>query len=197
MSPATLAVTTSLSLLIAMLVCLEVGFRMGHRQTQSSPVSHKGIGALEAAIFALLGLLLGFTFAGATSRLEARRDQIVTEANAIGTAYLRVDLLPSEDQPRMRALFREYLDARLRAYAALPDLRKAKAEITNSGKIQLQIWQQAIDATRKDSTHDVSRLLLPALNEMFDITTKRTIALETHLPPLIFFLLVAMAILPP
>jgi len=51
----------------------------------------EGIGAMEGAVFALLGLL-GFSYSGATSRLEARRNLIVQEANAIGTAYLRIDL---------------------------------------------------------------------------------------------------------
>ena len=68
---------------------------------------------MEAAVFALLGLLLGFSFAGGTSRLDARRQLIVQEANAIGTAYLRLNLLPSTEQPEMRRLFREYVDARL------------------------------------------------------------------------------------
>jgi hypothetical protein len=57
-------------------------------------------------------LLLGFAFAGATSRLDTRRELIIREANAIGTAYLRLDLVPAADQPSLRALFRDYLDAR-------------------------------------------------------------------------------------
>jgi hypothetical protein len=60
---------------------------------------------MEAAVFALLGLLLGSSFAGGTSRLDARRELILQEANAIDTAYLRLDLLPSTEQPEMRRCF--------------------------------------------------------------------------------------------
>src|SRR5687767_4262821 len=76
-----------------MLACLDAGYRFGRRD-DTSPRTHEGIGAIEAAIVALLGLLLGFAFAGSMSRLDARRELLVHEANAIGTAYLRVDLLP-------------------------------------------------------------------------------------------------------
>jgi hypothetical protein len=57
---------------------------------------------VEGAVFGLMGLLLAFTFSGAASRFEVRRQLIVQETNAIGTAYLRLDLLPPGDQPKMR-----------------------------------------------------------------------------------------------
>ena len=57
------------------------------------------MGVIEGAVFALLGLLLAFTFSGAATRFEGRRHLIVEEANDIGTAYLRVDLLPADAQP--------------------------------------------------------------------------------------------------
>src|SRR5262245_9943511 len=92
---------------VAMLVVFESGYRIGQRQAARKPTAHEGTGPIEAAIFALLGLLFGFAFAGATSRLEARRQLIVQEANDIGTAYLRIDLLPPDAQPAMRHAFRQ------------------------------------------------------------------------------------------
>jgi hypothetical protein len=65
----------------------------------------KGAGAAEAAVFGLLGLFMAFTFSGAASRFENRVHMITEEANAIGTAYLRLTLLPSDAQPEMRELF--------------------------------------------------------------------------------------------
>ncbi len=82
----------------------------------------EGIGPIEASVFGLLGLLLAFSFAGGTSRLDTRRQLIVEEANAIGTAYLRLDLVAVANQPEMRRLFREYLDSRLRVYETLRDV---------------------------------------------------------------------------
>jgi hypothetical protein len=130
MNPAEWAVALSIGLFVGMLACLEVGYRIGrHNSAQHPELAHEGTGTIEAAVFALLGLLLAFTFAGGTSRLDTRRQLIVQEANAIGTAYLRLDLLPANDQPDMRRLFREYLDARLRAYEKLPDLSAAEQEL--------------------------------------------------------------------
>jgi hypothetical protein len=99
-----------------MMVCLDLGYRVGRRGARKQPESfHEAVGAIEAAVFALVGLLLGFSFARGTSRLDARRPLIIREANAIGTAYLRLERLPGESQAEMRRLFREYMDARLRA----------------------------------------------------------------------------------
>ena len=198
MNPAALGVALSIGLFVGLVACLDVGFRIGLRSIEKHRESaHEGIGAIDAAILALLGLLLAFTLSGSMSRLDTRRHLIVQEANAIGTAYLRLDLLPASEQHEMRLLFREYIDARLRVYEKLPDWQAVKQELGNAARIQQQIWSRAVTAARTDSPQDAPRLilLLPALNEMIDVTTARTIALETHLPTLIFVLLVFVALL--
>jgi hypothetical protein len=140
--------------------------------------THEGAGALEAAVFALLGLRLGFSFAGGTSRLDARRELMVQEDNAIGTAYLRLDLLPSTEQPEMRRLFREYVEARRHIYELLADVKPAEAQSAHAGQLQKEIWSHARISSPSDTTHDSVRLLLPAVNEMIDVTTARTVALH-------------------
>jgi len=196
MNPAHAAVIISVALFVGILVCLEVGYRVGRRSNAKHPdTAHEGIGVIEAAVFALLGLLLGFSFAGGTSRLETKRQLIVEEANAIGTAYLRLDELPANDQPEIRRLFRDYLDARLRVYEKLPDLNAAEQEIVRVGELQQQIWSHAVAASRNDPSQNAARLLLPAINEMIDITTSRRIAMYTQLPLLIFLLLAAVALI--
>jgi len=121
MNPAQWAVVWSAGLFVGMVACLDAGYRIGCRSSAKHPeLAHEGVGAIEAAVFALLGLLLGFSFAGGTSRLDARRQLIVQEANAIGTAYLRFDLLPATDQPEMRQMLREYVDARLQSMKSFP-----------------------------------------------------------------------------
>jgi len=148
-----------------------------------------GLGAIEGAIFALFGLLIAFTFSGAASRFDTRRELIAEEANAIGTAYLRLDLLPSSAQPSLRGLFRDYVDSRLAVYRKLPDIEAAKAELAKSEKLQREIWTQAVAATRGRDAHlDAAKLLLPALNAMIDITTTRTMAARIHPPAIIFAL---------
>ena len=89
-----------------MLVVTEVGRRIGVAHVARDPEGlPKGVGAAEAAVFALLGLLLAFSFSGAASRFEARRHLITTKTNAIGTAYLRIDMLPKDAQLRLREMF--------------------------------------------------------------------------------------------
>jgi uncharacterized membrane protein YedE/YeeE len=148
MNPAHMAVALSVGVFVGMVVCLEVGYRLGRRSSENRELAHEGIRAIEASVFALLGLLLGFSFAGGTSRLDTQRQLIIEEANAIGTAYLRLDTLAAHDQPEMRRFFREYLEARLRVYQKLPDLRGAELELTHAGQIQQRIWSQAVIASR-------------------------------------------------
>jgi hypothetical protein len=69
-------------------------------KTEEPEASAKENGAVAAAIFGLMGLLIAFTFSGAASRFDERRHLIVQEANAIGTFYLRLDLLPAESRGR-------------------------------------------------------------------------------------------------
>ena len=185
-----------LGLFVGILVCLELGYRIGCKSSRKNhELAYEGVGTIEAALFALLGLLLGFSFAGATSRLESRHQLIVREANAIGTAYLRLDLLPTGDQPGIRHLFRDYLDARVRAYEKFAHREVAGQEFARASELQQQIWFQALTASRADQTQNSVRLLLPALNEMIDVTTSRAIALQIHLPALMFYLLICVALL--
>jgi hypothetical protein len=181
-------------LFLGMLALLEGGRRLGVRWAREDPAgAHEGTRTVEGAVFGLLGLLVAFTFSGALTRFDARRHQIVEEANAIATAYLRVDTLPPEAQPAMRALFRSYLDARLAAYRKLPDVTAARAELARATTIQQDLWTQTVASTRADDG-SAARLLLPALNGMFEIATRRTMASQLHPPAAIYGLLFALGL---
>ena len=178
---------------VAMLACLELGRRIGRSRARTDPEGWQaGTGVIEGAIFALLGLMLGFTFSAAIGRIDVRRQQIVAEANAIGTAYLRLDLLPEGEQPAMRDLFRRYTDARLSVYEKVAlDLPAALAELDRATALQSEIWRATVRATRDRDSSAASRLLLPAVNEMIDITSVRTMAAWTH-NPMLFYVLIAV-----
>ena len=142
-----------------------------------------------------MGLLIAFTFTGAASRFEARRALITQETNDIGTAYLRIDMLPVDTQPALRQDFRDYLDARLEIYANLASNREAaRAANARSLALQQKIWSEAVAATAKQSSAAVTSMVIGALNSMFDITTARLVALETH-PPVAIYLALAALIL--
>jgi hypothetical protein len=193
----------SLSILIAacglflgMLLCFQLGRRIGVARLARDPNGvATGSAPVEAAVFGLLGLLLAFTFSGAASRFEERRLLIGREANAIGTAYLRVDLLPSDSQPEIRELFRRYLDARVATYRNAEDAIATDATLTEVNTLQRAIWAKAVSASaRQEATTTAAMLMLPALNEMIDITTTRAVAMKDHPPRVIFLLLAGLSL---
>jgi hypothetical protein len=187
-----LAILSAAALFVAMLVCYEIGRRIGFARLASDPdgLAH-GIGAVDGAVFALLGLLIAFTFSGAASRFEDRRHLVTQEANAIGTAYLRVDLLPADAQPELRELFRKYVDLRAVVYSQVADRAATEAKLAEAAALQETIWAKALAAGRRpDATAPATMLVLPALNEMIDITTTRHVATRNH-PPLVIYLLLA------
>jgi len=106
-------------------------------------------------------------------------------------------LLPAADQPEARRLFRDYVDARIGMYQALPEMRSAEQELARAALLQQEAWSKATAASRDDATHDSTRLLLPAINDMMDFTTSRTVALHTRLPNRIFGLLILSPALSP
>ena len=182
------------SLFVGMSLLFVVGHRIGRHRLQKEDTSPEVSSAIIGALFALLGLLLAFTFSGAYSRFDMRRQLIVQEANAIGTAYLRLDLLPTAAQGPLRKKFRDYTASRAALYEKLSDFRAVVSELTRASTFQDEIWAQAVAASKGSAYQSARILLLPALNEMIDIVTTRTIAIQTHTPLHIFFIMFAIAL---
>jgi hypothetical protein len=182
-------------LFFGMILLLELGRQLGRQQRgRDEQGARPGLGAVEGAVFALLGLLIAFTFSGAATRFETRRQLIVQEANAIGTAWLRLDLLPPAAQPELRDLFRKYLDARLAVFRKIPDLAAARADLAKASALQNEIWIRAMAASQV-SPNPLTAQLMPALNAMFDMATTRTLSAQTHPPEIIFVMLGVLALM--
>lgn len=178
---------------VALIAAQEYGRRKGRAAFASTEPGERpaGLTSVETVAFGLLGLLLAFTFSGAASRLDARRAQIVDETNAIGTAWLRLDLLPATSQPKLREAFRRYTDSRIALYRTFSSagVDSARAEFAKSTAIQSEIWAEAVAASRDVPAATV--VVLPALNEMFDIASTRLAATQMH-PPLIVFVVLTV-----
>lgn len=187
------AVLAGVTLFVLMSATAEVGWRLGAaRMARHADGAVKGSGSAEAAMFALFGLLVAFTFSGAASRFEDRRHLIADEANAIGTAYLRLDLLSSEARPALRELFRRYVDNRYRVYQQASDTVLTETRLAETTELQGAIWEAAVAALQAQNTPGpAATLLLGALNEMLDITVTREAATQNH-PPLVVFLLLGV-----
>jgi hypothetical protein len=192
-APIWTAVLFAGGLFIGMIAMIEVGRAVGVRRLRHDREGARaGVTEVESAVYALLGLLIAFTFSGAASRFDDRRRLVAQEVNAIGTAWLRLDLLPADSRDEMRNLFRRYLDSRIQSYRLLPDVSAARAELGRSIELQGRIWDRAIAGVKAHSiVESDERLILPALNEMFDIVTTRTNAMRIH-PPLVIWAMLAL-----
>jgi len=176
----------TLGLFALMLLLLEWGRRKGQQRLErDGEKASNGDGAVNGAIFALMGLLVAFTFSGAATRFDVRRHLIAQEANAIGAAYLRLDILQPSAREPLKELFRRYLDGRLEIYRNFTDEELVNANLSQAA-LQAEIWRLAVIACRAESSQPATTLLLPALNQMFDITTTRTVTYKIH-PPIIIY----------
>jgi hypothetical protein len=183
-------------LFVGILAALWMGRWIGKRAiARYGPAAPPSIGSLESAVFALLGLIIAFSFSGALTRFDTRRAQIVDEANAIGTAYLRIQLVPASLQPKLRETFRSYVDSRIETYRRLPDFVAAKAALARSEELQGEIWSQAVTAVRMPGSPPAAELLvLPAFNEVFNFMTIRTAVTLMHPPTVVYAMLIGLAL---
>jgi len=174
--------------LFATMVALEqLGWRLGERQRQRLPEGRKiATSVAEGAVFGLLGLVLAFTFSGAGARYEERWHLVVDESNAIGTAWLRIDILPAAAQPHIRNLFRQYLDARIARYRVVSGLARMQPDSGKAAALQKEIWSASVAAASNSGQVAPFTVFLPALNEMFDLATTREAARRLHPPGVVF-----------
>ena len=182
--------------LASIVACLEAGrqLRRQHRGHED-PDADSGLGAIDGAVYGLMGLLLAFTFTGAAQRFEHQRELIVAETNAMGTVWLRIDLLPKPAQPAIREELRRYVDSRIRSFSLLSeDAGAAQEEAGKASALQSQLWKTCVAVAQEQSSTTVTSLLVPALNEMIDLTTSRQVAMLTHPPVIIYIALVFLVL---
>jgi hypothetical protein len=177
-------------LLVSMLLMVYAGQQYSKRRS-----SMGGIGAIEGSLFALLGLILAFTFGMSGSRYDTRRAVIVEEANAIGTAILRADLYEDTERQAFRKDFAEYLEARIDVYNAQRDDAALKAANTKAAKYSTLLWQRTARLSRVPANLVASNQMITALNQMFDVTTTRDAALRARVPDSIIILLFVLSVI--
>ena len=176
-------------LFIAMVLVLEAGRRLGRRSRHEADNTGTGFGAVEGAVFGLLGLLIAFSFSGASNRFNARRALIAEEANAAEAAYMYVDLLPEGIQTNVRDLIREYLDLRIAIYRRLPNFEYDSPEMKRSEELRKRIWSLATRAGPEPN-----EAVLAALMRMFEDGNLRIDAHKTHAPGVLYGVLVIFSL---
>jgi hypothetical protein len=183
------------ALFVGVLVCLRLGWSLGRQRLAALGVSaQSGLGAVEGAVFGLMGLLIAFTFTGAATRFDARRALITQQVNAIGTAWLRLDLLEDKTRDEIRELFRSYVDAELEFSRRMGEPSAAQAALSQSLELQEQIWRRAVQVAKTERSQPWATALLAPINEMFDLANNRALATRQHPPLAVYVLLGAMVL---
>jgi len=181
--------STAAGLFAFLLASLEAGFRTGRRASRHHDAAPgEQVGAIQGAILGMLGLLLAFSFAAAGSRFMERQDLIAQEANAIGTSWLRADLLGEPSRSELRRALQTYTEHRVAVFAGRSGGLDAAALEAVDPQLT-RIWSAALAgvAARPAATLAV----LPPVNEVIDLHTTRLAAARKHVPLLVLGLLVA------
>lgn len=159
-----------------------VGLVIGRILSHHAETLREPFGAVQAALLTLVGLVLAFGLAMAVGRYDSRRAAVVDDANAIGTAYLRAQLLAEPVRSRSLPLFVTYTDASLALSRSVPNSAAAKRAIATESGLQRRLWSltgTAVDAAPTDSA---PRVYIESLNAMIDEQTTRVSALNNRVP---------------
>lgn len=177
------------AMLASLLAAATVGYR-GHRWLlkrcgETTTESHDH---LLSAVLGLLALLLGFTFSLALNRYEARRELVVQEANALGTTWLRAQLLDAPNKAAISGLLRDYLDLRL-------NWSESDGPLVRTSVLPSKLWVAMGQVVRSEPNPQLSRGLMDSMNESFDLASARTAARSAHVPDRVLAVLLLYALL--
>jgi hypothetical protein len=153
--------------------------------------TREDFGVIQAATLTLLGLIIGFTFSMATGRYDQRKNLEEEEANAIGTEYLRVDLLPPPDAAKIREVLLHYLDARIEHYS-VRDAHRVEAINTETGKLQAELWA-AIKGPAVAAPTPLSAVAIEGMNDVLNTQGYAQAAAWNRIPPSAWALMLAIA----
>jgi hypothetical protein len=173
------------------LIANEVGFRLGRRLGKTDDQGGKSqTNAIQAGMLGLLALLLGFTFSMALQRFDNRSQALVDEANAIGTAYLRLQLLDQPEQAEAKQLMDEYVALRIRGGKMDLTQAEGRCEMKEvAAALQGRLWGVAIAASEAKPSPATTGLFAQSLNELIDSYGRRDAALSMQVPEIVILLL--------
>lgn len=180
-------------LLAAMLLAHEVAFRRARRLRRAAPGGGEPLAGLDSAMSLLLGLLLAFSFSMAAGRYEQRQELVVAEANAIGTAWLRCDLLEGAARDECRSHLRTYTNVRLAIFEAADDAAALAPLVKRSEATQQALWAQLAAQSRAAPSQNTS-LMLQAANELIDRHGDRVAAYRRHVPAEVMVMLLGLCL---
>jgi hypothetical protein len=191
------SIAVAASFLFASLGLLAYGRRLGQRHmAKAGDRAMAGLDAVEGAVFALLGLLLAFAVSGALQRFDERRQLIVQEATAVGTAYDQLDLLEPAARDALKAKLKAYLGARIELYREPIgfDLQGERATFSPAQQARIaalkaELWSDTVTACLAATYASTCSILIPTMTRVFETAQLRSGANEKHPPTIVFAML--------
>ncbi len=183
--------------LILLILAVELGYRIGLKaKIEMNQAMRAQISTIQTAILTIFTFLLGFTFAMALARFDNRKQMVVKESNAIGTAVLRSKLLPENQRAKMNDLFKQYVNVEFsitsRANVSLSERIEQNQE---AKRLQGLMWDEAFAATENNPLSVPAGLFATSINSLIDIKTERDIAISNHVPEIVLLGLLLFAAL--
>ena len=158
------------------------GYAAGYYLREHEAKVREPFGVLQAALLGVVGLILAFGLSLAVGRYEDRRAAIVTEANAIGTTYLRAQLVAEPARSRSLELLRRYADLALRISKEVPNSSGMRRTTAAEEVVQRRLWGLAGQAIDGAPVASAPRLYVETLNETIDAQEARLSALNNRVP---------------
>lgn len=180
----------ALVLMAGVVAAHEIGFRVGSLTRSADEPFDRQLALVRTSTAALVAFLIGFAFSGAASRFIERLDIIVTEANALGTAYLRADTIAEPQRSELKAALKEYTADRVTMLS-----REGRDQIgsllAKVGGLHERMWSSAIKATQDNAP--LMAVVLPPINEVIDLHSTHLAMATRHLPIAIMAVLLGAA----
>jgi hypothetical protein len=185
-----------MGLLVAMSLANEAGFHIGRQHAQKeSEHSRSASNSLKGSVFALVALLLAFSFSATAARYELRQRLVLDQANAIGTCYLRAGLLDDVHRDRVQEILRQYIDVRLESFRAAQQGRRHERMQREIDQRLAELWSAVEEANRQQPEVVRNSMIVQAANDVIDLSSTRAWANRNHLPdPVLALLLVGVVV---
>ena len=177
-------------LFFSMLAAVWIGYKIAYPNKKSTAMGTE----LLSPLLGLLALLMAFTFGMSNSRYDNRKDNLIDEANCIGTAILRADIYPDSLKMEFKKDFESYLDSRKDFYTLGNDEAKINASLKKSAEMSDKLWNRASFYAKNKDYFIQSNMMLPALNAMFDSASKSNIVFNSKVPETIVYLLLIFSV---
>jgi hypothetical protein len=177
-------------LVAGFVVAHEIGFWLGSLTRSADDAFDRQVALIRTSTGALVAFLVGFAFSGAASRFVDRVDIVVKEANALGTAYLRADVIAEPQRGELKAALKEYIADRV-TLLSREGHDQTEPLLAKVSGLHDRMWKSAVNATRDNAP--LMAVVLPPINEVIDLHSAHLAMARRHLPIPIMTLLLGTA----